>query len=183
MFKQNMIQARNILLTLGFVFLFFGTSFSMEENLFHKAPIDTSQAYVKLIRRSNGKPVMLSVGKTVSIWARDMKFRGKITKITYDKIYINHAPFQISEIYHIKVKNTLYSILGVSMEIYGGIISFAGVLIMTMPGFEFTGFIVIVEGVAFVWWGNTMFKGRNFKQKNWKYEPSEINSDMNFISD
>jgi len=178
-----MVETKKILFILSFIFLLSGVSFSDNYNmLFPDTPRDTSQAYLQLIRRNTGKTVRVSAGKMVTVWAKNQKFRGIVTKVTYDKIYINNAPFLISDIYHIKVKNTLYSILGVSMEVYGGLISFAGMMIISTYA-DPTGIFLVAEGGLIIWWGTDIFKGKNYKNKNWEYKSNEADIEMNFISE
>lgn len=177
-----MIQNKNILLTLGFILLLMGTSFSIDNNMFQKAPVDTSQAYLEIIRRKDNKTIKVKVGKIITIWTKDLKFKGEVTKITYNKIYINHAPFLISEIYHIKAKTVLYSVIGVIMQVEGAIVVLSGLMYISTYG-EALGLFVIMEGGILIWWGTDMFKGRTFKHKKWKYGLSENDAEMNFITD
>jgi len=176
-----MVETKKILFILSFVFLLSGASFSDNYMAFPDTPKDTSQAYLQIIKRNTGKTVIVSAGKVVTIWAKNQKFRGKVTKVTYDKIYVNHAPFLIKDIYHIKVKNTLYSIIGVTMEVYGGMLSFVGLMVTAYA--DITGLIIVAEGGLLIWWGIDVFKGRNYKYKNWQYKSNEGDTEYNFISD
>ena len=177
-----MVETKKILFILSFIFMLSGVSFSDNYINFPNAPKDTSQAaYLQIIKRNTGKTVIVSVGKLVTIWAKNQKFRGTVTKVTYDKIYVNHAPFLISDIYHIKVKNTLYSILGVSMEVYGAMISIAGLMIVSNG--DIFGLFMAAEGGLLIWWGTDVFKGRYYKHKNWQYRSNETDIEMKFITE
>jgi hypothetical protein len=182
-----MIKLKKLFFLFSFLIVISEFSFSNSLNKY-SFPADSTRNYLQITKRNNNRVLAFRTGEKITVFAKGLKFKGRITAVTSDKIYIDRfPPIYIDDIEKIQVKSILYSVMG-------GILLFVGVdyLIVGIvaaiisPGSFVPGLIVAAIGGGMTYLGLDVFRGREYQFRMWQFESSckyKDNSNINFIDE